>query len=137
MVLSCFNCNMLDVGWWTNLFWNPASPKKILICKKTWIQCLQFFHSIFSIFFIHSCSAFNSDFVANAAIYFSKSEFFVSTEISDLLTNSLPFIFASSISLKIYYSQKQQQILYHNLLFYKIIHVWCFIFNIINSSSSS
>ena len=37
---------------------------------------------------ILSCSAFNSVFVANIAIFLSKSELFITPEMSDLLTKS-------------------------------------------------
>ena len=45
-----------------------------------------------------SCSVFNSAFVVSVAIFLSKSELPVIPEISDLLTNFVSFILASSIS---------------------------------------
>ena len=54
--------------------------------------------SVFN-FFILSCSAFNSAFVANFANFLSKSELFINPAISDLSTKFLLFILLSTISL--------------------------------------
>ena len=48
---------------------------------------------------IPSCSAFNFAFVANRASFMFKPELFTRLEISDLLTNSFCYIFASTMSL--------------------------------------